>query len=180
MSRVAKSPIKIPNGVEVKIEQQNITIKGPKGSLDRKLNSLVKVEEVKGDSLELHFGPASNDPNAWAQAGTARALVNNMVQGVTTGFTKTLELVGVGYRVQVKGNVLVLSLGYSHPVEYKLIDGVTAEAPSVTNLVLKCLDKQILGQVAADIRAYRPPEPYKGKGIRYAGEVIVTKETKKK
>lgn len=180
MSRVAKAPVKLPNGVEVKVERELVTIKGPKGTLSQHCNRLVTIEQVKGDSLELHFKPASNEPNAWAQAGTVRALVNNMVHGVTQGFEKTLELVGVGYRAQVKGNVIVLSLGFSHPVEYKLVEGVTAEASNPTTLTLKSLDKQLLGQVASEIRAYRPPEPYKGKGVRYAGEVIVTKETKKK
>lgn len=180
MSRVAKSPIKVPKGVEIKIDKHHITIKGPKGTLNREINKLVKIQEVQGDSHEIHFGPASNDPNAWAQAGTARALVNNMVKGVVSGFTKTLELVGVGYRVQVKGNTLVLALGYSHPIEYVLKDGITAESPNVTTLTLSCLDKQVLGQAAAEIRGFRPPEPYKGKGVRYSGEVIAIKETKKK
>ncbi len=180
MSRVAKSPIKLPKGVEIKVEKHHVTVKGPKGSLNKEINRLVKIKEVQSDVAEIHFGPASNDPNAWAQAGTARALVNNMVKGVVSGFTKTLELVGVGYRAQVKGNTIVLALGYSHPIEYVLKDGITAEAPTVTTLILHCLDKQILGQAAAEIRAFRPPEPYKGKGVRYAGEVIVTKETKKK
>lgn len=180
MSRVAKAPIKVPKGVEIKIDKQSVSVKGPKGTLNREINKLVKISEVHGDSNELHFQPASNDPNGWAQAGTARALINNMVTGVVTGFTKTLELVGVGYRVQVKGNILVLALGYSHPIEFVLPEGITAEAPNVTTLILSCLDKQKLGQAAAEIRAFRPPEPYKGKGVRYAGEVIVIKETKKK
>lgn len=180
MSRVAKTPVVLPNGVEVKVESEQVTVKGPKGSLSQHCNRLVSIEQVDGETKELHFKPASNDPNGWAQAGTARALVNNMVRGVTQGFEKTLELVGVGYRAQVKGKVVVLSLGFSHPVEYNLADGVTAESSSPTTLVLKSLDKQLLGQVASDIRAYRPPEPYKGKGVRYAGEVIVMKETKKK
>jgi large subunit ribosomal protein L6 len=180
MSRVAKSPVKVPKGVEIKIDQHHISVKGPKGILQRDINALVKITEVNSELPEIHFSPASNDPNAWAQAGTARALVNNMIKGVVTGFTKTLELVGVGYRVQVKDKVLALALGYSHPIEYKLREGITAEAPTVTSLVLHSLDKQLLGQVAAEIRAFRPPEPYKGKGVRYAGELIAIKETKKK
>lgn len=180
MSRVAKTPVKLPNGVEINVEREKITVKGPKGSLSQNYNRLVAIEQVDDGGKELRFKPASNDPNAWAQAGTARAIISNMVHGVTQGFEKTLELVGVGYRAQVKGQVVVLALGYSHPVEHTLAPGVTAEASSPTVLILRSLDKQLLGQAAADIRAYRPPEPYKGKGVRYAGEIIVTKETKKK
>ena len=126
------------------------------------------------------FNPASNDPNAWAQAGTVRALVNNMIHGVTVGYERALELVGVGYRAAAKDKSITLSLGFSHPIEYDLPAGVVAETPNNTTIILKGLDKQILGQVASEIRAFRPPEPYKGKGVRYAGEVISRKEAKKK
>ncbi len=179
MSRVAKAPVSLPAGVDFTLAEGQITIKGPKGSLTQHCNKLVKVEKAEAEN-ELTFSPASNDPNAWAQAGTCRALVNNMVTGVTQGFEKTLELVGVGYRAQSKGKTLSLTLGFSHPVEYPLPEGVTAETPNATTLVLKSINKQLLGQVASEIRGFRPPEPYKGKGVRYAGEQIVRKEAKKK
>src|SRR5690606_18291789 len=137
------------------------------------INPLVKI--VKGDDKVLHFSPASKDPKAWAQAGTARALVANMVKGVSEGFTKTLELVGVGYRAQAAGSSVNLSLGYSHPVNYVLPEGVVAETPNNTTIILKSSNKQLLGQVACEIRAWRKPEPYKGKGIKFAGEHIVRK-----
>jgi large subunit ribosomal protein L6 len=178
MSRVAKMPVTLPSNVEMSVADQSITIKGPKGTLQHHKNKLVLV--TKKDDKSVHFEPASNDSNAWAQAGTLRAQVNNMVKGVTTGFEKTLELVGVGYRAQAKGKDISLSLGYSHPIEYILPAGVTAEFPNNTTILLKSIDKQLLGQVAAEVRAFRPPEPYKGKGVKYAGEVIVRKETKKK
>lgn len=178
MSRVAKAPIVLPSNVELTVGKETVTVKGPKGTLTQHCNKLVKVS--KTDNNEVKFEPASNDPNAWAQAGTARALVNNMVKGVTNGFELTLELVGVGYRAQAKGKSVSLSLGFSHPVEHMLPEGVTAETPSNTVVLLKSIDKQLLGQVAAKIRGYRPPEPYKGKGVKYAGEQIVRKEAKKK
>lgn len=180
MSRVAKSPVLLPKGVELSVGKESVTVKGPKGTLTQHCNKLVSITTEGSENNEVHFQPASNDPNAWAQAGTVRALVNNMVFGVTNGFERGLELVGVGYRAQVKPGILVLSLGFSHPVEYKIPDGAIIETPNPTTIVLKGIDKQLLGQVAAEIRAFRPPEPYKGKGVRYAGEVIVTKETKKK
>jgi large subunit ribosomal protein L6 len=179
MSRVAKAPVKHSSNVEITLVDGEITVKGPKGVLTQKINKLVSITQSK-DANQLEFAPAANDPKAWAQAGTARALVNNMVRGVTEGFVVTLELVGVGYRAQAKDKSITLSLGFSHPVEYELPKGVTVETPSNTTILLKGVDKQILGQVASEIRAFRPPEPYKGKGVRYAGEVIARKEAKKK
>lgn len=177
MSRVAKAPIEIPAGVEVALNGQEITIKGSKGTLNRTLNAAVEISQE--DNL-LKFAPRDNVANANAQAGTARALVNNMVIGVTQGFERKLQLVGVGYRAQMKGNAIALSLGFSHPVEHALPEGVSAECPSQTEIVLKSADKQLIGQVAANIRAYRKPEPYKGKGVRYFGEQVRSKEAKKK
>ncbi|MBC9129796.1 50S ribosomal protein L6 [Frischella sp. Ac48] len=177
MSRVAKAPVVVPAGVEVKLNGQEITIKGKNGELSRSINNAVVISQ---EASEIKFAPRKGAADAWAQAGTARALVNAMVIGVTTGFTKKLQLVGVGYRAQLKGNSIGLSLGYSHPIEHVLPAGVTAECPSQTEIILKSADKQLIGQVAADIRAYRRPEPYKGKGVRYADEVVRTKEAKKK
>lgn len=179
MSRVAKAPVKHAANVEITLADGEITVKGPKGVLTQKINRLVSITKSK-ETNQLEFAPAANDPKAWAQAGTARALVNNMVRGVTEGFVVTLELVGVGYRAQAKDKFITLSLGFSHPVEYELPEGVTVETPSNTTILLKGVDKQILGQVASEIRAFRPPEPYKGKGVRFAGEVIARKEAKKK
>ena len=180
MSRVAKAPITLPSQVAIEIGDGQVTIKGPKGSLTQHCNKLVSVSLSESDSSVIIFKPAANDPNAWAQAGTVRALVNNMIRGVTTGFDITLELVGVGYRAQAKPDSITLSLGFSHPIEYVLPKGVVAETPNNTTIILKGIDKQRVGQVASEIRAFRPPEPYKGKGVRYAGEVIVIKEAKKK
>jgi large subunit ribosomal protein L6 len=177
MSRVAKAPVAIPAGVEVKLNGQEITVKGGKGELTRVLNAAVVIAQEENN---LTFGPKEGVVNAWAQAGTARALVNNMVVGVTAGFTKKLVLKGVGYRAAIKGNAVGLTLGFSHPVEHELPAGVKAECPSQTEIVLTGCDKQVIGQVAADIRSYRAPEPYKGKGIRYADENVRTKEAKKK
>ncbi|WP_392561372.1 50S ribosomal protein L6 [Orbus sturtevantii] len=177
MSRVAKAPVVIPAGVEVKLNGQVITIKGKNGELSRSINNAVVLNQEDG---AVKFSPREGEPDAWAQAGTARALVYSMVVGVTDGFTKKLQLVGVGYRAQLKGNAIGLSLGFSHPIEHQLPAGVTAECPSQTEIILKSADKQLIGQVAADIRAYRRPEPYKGKGVRYADEVVRTKEAKKK
>lgn len=179
MSRVAKAPIVQPANVEITFVDGTITVKGPKGTLTQKINRLVSINKNK-ESNQLEFAPAANDPKGWAQAGTARAIVSNMVHGVTEGFTVTLELVGVGYRAQAKDKSITLSLGFSHPIEYDLPKGVTVETPNNTTVLLKGVDKQILGQVASEIRAFRPPEPYKGKGVRYAGEVIARKEAKKK
>ncbi|AKO45996.1 50S ribosomal protein L6 [[Haemophilus] ducreyi] len=177
MSRVAKAPVNIPAGVEVKINGQLLTVKGKNGELSREIHNAIEVNQ---DANALTFVPREGVANADAQAGTARALVNAMVIGVTEGFTKKLQLVGVGYRAQMKGNVVALSLGYSHPIEHTLPLGVTGECPSQTEIILKSADKQLIGQVAADIRAYRCPEPYKGKGVRYSDEVVRTKEAKKK
>ena len=180
MSRVAKSPVVLPTNVEITVNDLSVTVKGPKGSLTQKRNKLVAVAKTGDKNAEVTFKPASNDPSAWAQAGTMRALVQNMVSGVTNGFERTLELVGVGYRAQSKGKDITLSLGFSHPIDYILPAGVTAEFPNNTTMILKSIDKQLLGQVASEIRAFRPPEPYKGKGVKYAGEQINRKETKKK
>ena len=177
MSRVAKAPVAIPAGVEVKLNGQEITVKGAKGELTRVVNNAVVVAQEENN---LTFGPKEGVANAWAQAGTARALVNNMVVGVTEGFTKKLTLKGVGYRAAMKGNSVALTLGFSHPVEHALPEGIKAECPSQTEIIITGCDKQVVGQVAADIRSYRAPEPYKGKGVRYADENVRTKEAKKK
>ena len=177
MSRVAKAPIAVPAGVEVTINNQDVTIKGSKGTLNRTLHTAVAVEFVDG---EIKFQPRNGDKKSAAQAGTARALVNNMVTGVTQGFEKKLQLVGVGYKAQVQGSVIDLSLGFSHPVKHALPEGVTAQCPSQTEIVLQGTDKQAVNQVAAELRDYRRPEPYKGKGVRYADERVRMKEAKKK
>ncbi|WP_159567602.1 50S ribosomal protein L6 [Budvicia diplopodorum] len=177
MSRVAKTPVVIPAGVEVKLSGQVITIKGKNGELSRTVHDAV---EVKQENNAISFAPREGFADGWAQAGTVRSLVNGMVIGVTEGFTKKLQLVGVGYRAAVKGNVVNLALGFSHPVEHQLPAGITAECPTQTEIVLKGVDKQVIGQIAAELRAYRRPEPYKGKGVRYADEVVRTKEAKKK
>ena len=177
MSRVAKAPVAIPAGVEVKLNGQEVTVKGSKGELTRVLNNAVVIAQEENN---LTFGPKEGVTNAWAQAGTARALVNNMVVGVTEGFTKKLTLKGVGYRAAMKGNSVALTLGFSHPVEHALPEGIKAECPSQTEIIITGCDKQVVGQVAADIRSYRAPEPYKGKGVRYADENVRTKEAKKK
>lgn len=180
MSRVAKAPIQLPASVELTVGKESLTVKGPKGSLVQHYNKHVSVSKSEEDSNVILFKPASNDPNAWAHAGTVRALVNNMVEGVTNGFNLTLELVGVGYRAQASNKLVTLSLGFSHPVEYHLPQGVTVETPNNTTIIIRGIDKQLLGQVASEIRGFRPPEPYKGKGVRYLGEAIVRKEAKKK
>ncbi|MDY5778936.1 MAG: 50S ribosomal protein L6 [Succinivibrionaceae bacterium] len=177
MSRVAKSPVVIPAGVTVTLQDNNLTVKGTKSSLALAVNSKVVVN-VKDN--EITFEPKDGSVEANALSGTVRALVHNMVVGVTKGYERKLTLVGVGYRAQAKGNVLNLSLGFSHPVEYKLPEGITCETPSNTEIVLKGADKTLIGQVAANIRAYRSPEPYKGKGVRYATEIVHIKEAKKK
>lgn len=178
MSRVAKSPVSIPKGVEVKQDGQLVSVKGAKGQLELVLHQSVALN-VDGDVLSV--APAKEgDKDGWAQSGTARSILNNMVNGVSAGFERKLELVGVGYRVQAKGNSLTLNVGYSNPVEFSVPEGVTAEATSQTEILLKSADKQLLGQVAANIRSVRPPEPYKGKGIRYSDEYVRRKEAKKK
>ncbi len=177
MSRIANSPVEIPNGLEVKLDEQVIIIKGKKGSLEQLLPKEVEIKQV--DNV-LTFATRSNAKNANALAGTIRALVNNMVLGVSQGFEKKLKLVGVGYRAQIQGKVLNLNLGFSHPINFNIPEGITIEAPSQTEVVVKGISKQQVGQIAANIRAFRPPEPYKGKGVKYADEVIVRKEAKKK
>lgn len=179
MSRVAKKPIDLPPGVEVKLNGNQITVNGPKGSFDYSIHELV-VPCLENDGKTVTFKAANDSKQAVALAGTSRALVNNFVTGVSQGFEKKLQLVGVGYRAQKKDNVIHLTLGYSHPVEYTLPEGMDAEIPDNTTIILKGIDKQRVGQVAAEIRAKRPPEPYKGKGVRYADEHIIRKETKKK
>ncbi|MDH5394766.1 MAG: 50S ribosomal protein L6 [Gammaproteobacteria bacterium] len=171
------TPIEIPNGVDVSVNDRDINVKGSKGVLTHKLHTSV---EVKKDDNVLTVVPTEGMPGANAQAGTARSLLNSMIIGVTAGFEKKLQLVGVGYRAQAQGNTVNLTLGFSHPVNYALPEGVTAETPSQTEIVIRGIDKQRVGQVAADIRAYRPPEPYKGKGVKYADEHIIRKEAKKK
>lgn len=177
MSRVGKNPIAVPKGVEVSIAADQITVKGPLGSLTQFVNAKVAVVR---EGEELKVKPANDSRDADAMSGTFRALVNNMVQGVTKGFEKKLSLVGVGYRAQAQGDKLNLSLGFSHPVVHSMPKGVKVETPQQTEVVIKGIDKQLVGQVAAEVRAYRPPEPYKGKGVRYVDERVVIKETKKK
>jgi large subunit ribosomal protein L6 len=177
MSRVAKAPIPVASGIDVKINGQDVTVKGPKGSMDVVVHSDVVVEQ---DGNELRVKPAAESKAAWAMAGTMRALLNNMVVGVSGGFEKKLQLVGVGYRAQGKGKVLNLSLGFSHPIDYAVPEGITIDTPSQTEIVVSGCDKQKVGQVAAEIRSFRPPEPYKGKGVRYADERVLRKEAKKK
>ncbi len=178
MSRIAKNPISIPSGVDVSIDGQTVTVKGAKGQLQQVVNDLVKV--ARNDANDVVVTVCEDTKPSWTMAGTTRALINNLVTGVSAGFEKKLQLIGVGYRAQAQGKVLNLTLGFSHPVNYELPEGVTAETPSQTEIVVKGIDKQKVGQVAAEIRAYRPPEPYKGKGVRYADEHVVRKEAKKK
>lgn len=177
MSRIAKAPVELPSGVEFSQEGSVVTLKGGKGSLSLELNTEVELT-LEDNALKVQ--PRSGSRFAGAVAGTMRALLANMVDGVTNGFERKLELVGVGYRAQAQGGKLNLTLGFSHPVVYKIPDGVSVETPSQTEVVIKGVDKQQVGQVAAEIRGFRPPEPYKGKGVRYAGEHVVTKEAKKK
>lgn len=177
MSRIANSPVEFPAGVEVKLAGQVVTVKGKNGELSCDLTHSVLMEI--NDNV-LQFKSKVEERKNYALTGTIRSIVNNMVIGVSTGFEKKLELRGVGYRSKVKGSVLNLSLGFSHPVEHEIPAGITVETPSQTEILVKGCDKQLVGQVAADIRAYRPPEPYKGKGVRYANEHVVMKEAKKK
>jgi large subunit ribosomal protein L6 len=177
MSRVAKNPVAVPAGVEVTINANVVAIKGPLGTLEQAANENVVIAR-EGDTLT--FAPADDSIRANAMSGTMRALLANMVQGVTKGFERKLQLVGVGYRAQAAGDVLNLTLGYSHPIAHKMPDGIKVETPSQTEILIKGMDRQKVGQVAADVRAYRKPEPYKGKGVRYSDEVVVIKETKKK
>ena len=177
MSRVAKNPVVLPQGVEVKLGGNEISVKGPLGMLKMPANSAVEIEQ---EGSALVFKAVEGAVNSGALSGTMRAVVANMVSGVSKGFERKLTLVGVGYRAQAQGDVLNLTLGYSHPSAHKMPAGVKCETPSQTEIVIKGVDKQQVGQVAAEVRAYRKPEPYKGKGVRYADEVIVLKETKKK
>jgi large subunit ribosomal protein L6 len=177
MSRVASNPIEVPAGVEVTIGESEISVKGAKGTLAMAVNGQV---EIKHADNVLTFAARASSTFAKAMSGTTRALVSNMVTGVSQGFEKKLDLVGVGYRAQVQGKKVNLTLGFSHPVVYELPSGVSAETPSQTEILLKSSDKQQLGHVAAEIRAFRPPEPYKGKGVRISGEYIRRKEAKKK
>lgn len=185
-SRIGRKPIIIPTGVDVKIREQLISVKGPKGHLDMPLHPYVQVKmesnqitvQPNTESEQNITGPSTKLYRSIA--GTIRAKINNLVQGVSTGYERKLLLVGVGYRAQAKGKVIALSLGFSHPTEYALPEGVTAETPVPTEIILKGVNKETVGQAAAEIRSYRGPEPYKGKGVRYAEEVIELKETKKK
>jgi large subunit ribosomal protein L6 len=177
MSRIAKYPVELHKGVEAKVAADAITVKGPLGTLSQALTGEVIVNENEG---KLSFVVANDSKQAKAMSGTLRALVANMVKGVSAGFERRLNLVGVGYRAQVQGTQIKLQLGFSHDVLHDLPAGIKAECPTQTEVIIKGIDKQIVGQVAAEIRAYRPPEPYKGKGVRYADERVVIKETKKK
>lgn len=177
MSRIAKAPIAIPAGVEVTLTAEKISVKGKGGQLELDVHSSV---EIKEEGNTLSFAPRSAEKQANALAGTFRSLVNNMVVGVTAGFEKKLVLQGVGFRAKASGKTLNLQLGFSHDINYQLPEGVSAETPSQTEVVIKGIDKQVVGQVAAEIRGYRPPEPYKGKGVRYADENVRRKEAKKK
>jgi len=177
MSRVAKMPISLAAGIEVTISAEKISVKGQQGTLSLPLTGQVII---KNENNTLTFAPADESREAVAMSGTVRALVNNMVVGVSQGFEKKLSLVGVGYRAQAQGDKLNLSLGFSHPIVHQMPAGVKCETPSQTEILIKGIDRQKVGQVAAEVRAYRSPEPYKGKGVRYADEVVVIKETKKK
>ncbi len=178
MSRVAKNPVVIPSGVDVKFANGEITVKGKNGELKQRLND--DLVEVKAEDGQITFAAKGESREANALSGTFRALVGNMVKGVSEGFEKKLQLIGVGYRAQAQGKVLNLSLGFSHPIAYELPEGISAQTPSQTEIVISGADRQKVGQVAAEVRGFRPPEPYKGKGVRYADETIILKETKKK
>ena len=177
MSRISKNPIAIPTNVEVSIAATNISVKGPNGKLDQKLNPEIHLKE-ENNTIIVQTTSSSKHSNA--MSGTIRSLVANMVQGVSTGFEKKLVLVGVGYRAQLSGSNINLNLGYSHPINYLIPDGIKVEIPTQTEIIIKGIDKQKVGQTAAEIRSFRRPEPYKGKGVRYSDETIVLKEAKKK
>ncbi|MEW8013454.1 MAG: 50S ribosomal protein L6 [Candidatus Sedimenticola endophacoides] len=178
MSRIAKAPIDLPKGVEISIAPDQVSVKGAKGSLQLGLHDFVQVANENG---VVSVSPKNDENQAhWAMAGTFRSLINNMVVGCSAGFEKRLTLIGVGYRAQAKGKVLTLNLGFSHPVDYPVPEGIEISTPSQTEIVVAGSDKQCVGQVAAEIRAYRPPEPYKGKGVRYSDEYVARKEAKKK
>jgi large subunit ribosomal protein L6 len=177
MSRVAKNPVVLPAGVEVEVNAGVVSVKGPLGALTQRLHPSVALER---DGAQVKVQAVAGGVNANAMSGTVRALLNNMVIGVSKGFERKLNLVGVGYRAQAQGDKLNLTLGFSHPVAHQMPAGIKVETPTQTEVVIKGVDKQQVGQVAAEIRAYRSPEPYKGKGVRYSDEVVVLKETKKK
>ena len=177
MSRIAKEPVELPQGVEFSLSGTTVSVKGSKGTLSMELNPEV---ELKQEDNALKVGARSGSRFSTAMAGTTRALLANLVKGVTEGFEKKLELVGVGYRAQAQGNKLNLTLGFSHPVVYDVPEGISVETPSQTEVVVKGLDKQKVGHAAAEIRRFRPPEPYKGKGVRYSDERVILKEAKKK
>ncbi|MFM1860118.1 MAG: ribosomal subunit protein [Pseudomonadota bacterium] len=177
MSRIAKYPVPLPSGVEANVQPNQITVKGPLGTLSQAITDGIQISQESGN---LQVSVTNDSREAKAMSGTMRALVANMVQGVSKGFEKKLSLVGVGYKAAAQGKSLNLSLGFSHPVDYALPEGIKAETPTPTEIIIKGIDKQRVGQVAAEVRAYRPPEPYKGKGVRYVDEVVVIKETKKK
>ncbi len=177
MSRVANSPVEVPGGVTVDVNGQKVSAKGPKGNLEMEVHGLV---DVVFEDNTLRVAARDSEKKSVAMAGTMRSLLNNVVTGVNTGFEKKLELRGVGYRAQAQGDKLNLTLGFSHPVVHDVPAGVTVQTPSQTEIVVSGIDKQAVGQVAADIRAYRPPEPYKGKGVRYVDEYVAMKEAKKK
>jgi len=177
MSRVAKRPVEVAKDVQIDLKEGALTVKGPKGSLSLDLHSEVLVAQ---EDTQVKVSARSGSRFANAMAGTTRALLNNMIRGVSDGFERKLELVGVGYRANAQGNKLNLTLGFSHPVEYQVPEGITVETPSQTEILIKGIDRQRVGQVAAEVRSFRPPEPYKGKGVRYSDERIVLKEAKKK
>jgi large subunit ribosomal protein L6 len=177
MSRIAKAPVTIPSGVDIKLDGNNMTVQGSKGQLSFNFNPAISVA-IADNLIQMQWD--KEDKKATAQAGTARAIVNNMVIGVSAGFEKKLTLIGVGYRAQAKDNILSLALGFSHPVDFEIPAGVWVETPTQTEIIVKGSDKQQVGEIAAKIRAYRPPEPYKGKGVRYAEEHVARKEAKKK
>jgi large subunit ribosomal protein L6 len=177
MSRIAKAPIALGTGIEVKIDGQQVSVKGGKGKMEMAVHPAIEINQEDG---QLLVKPRVDDKSGWTMAGTMRSLLNNMVIGVSDGFEKKLNLIGVGYRAQVKGKVLDLSLGFSHPIAFAIPEGVTIQTPSATEIIVSGSNKQKVGQTAAEIRAYRPPEPYKGKGVRYADEHVIRKEAKKK
>lgn len=177
MSRIAKKPVAVPAGVDVNIAGKLVTTKGQNGQLSHEVHPAVVIEQAEG---QLNFAPRDGSKQSMALAGTTRAIVNNMVAGVSEGFRKELTLIGVGYRASLQGKSLNLTLGFSHPIDYLLPEGITAEVPTATSVIIKGADKQVVGQVAAEIRAFRPPEPYKGKGVRYTNEYVRRKEAKKK
>jgi large subunit ribosomal protein L6 len=177
MSRIAKYPVNVPTGVEVKLDGKALSVKGPKGRLEFNVHPLVNIAQA---GAVISFKPENDTAFADALSGTTRALVNNMVTGVSKGFEKKLTIIGVGYRAAVQGKKLNLTLGFSHPVVYSIPEGIVIETPSQTEVIIKGANKQLVGQVAAEIRAFRPPEPYKGKGVRYSDEQVVKKEAKKK